>query len=111
LFWRTEGRGIQDVGVIEKVSFENIGASGQKEFKFTAPNGPYSCSGELISIVWALELAMTKGIIDKDAVRKEITISPTGQKIILCAEPISDSTKNVSKSVLGRLKDFFATTR
>jgi hypothetical protein len=82
LFWRTEGKGTQDVGIAETISIETTGASGQKDFKFTAPAGPYSFSGKLISIIWALELATTKG---NDSLRKEITISPTGQKII-CSE-------------------------
>jgi hypothetical protein len=82
LFWRTEGRGTQDVGIVETISVETQGASGQKDFKFTAPAGPYSFSGKLISIIWAMELATTKG---SDSLRKEITISPAGQKII-CSE-------------------------
>jgi hypothetical protein len=97
LFWRTEGRSTQDIGVAETAGFENPGASGQKDFKFTSPNGPYSFSGKLISIVWALELATVKG---KDVLRKEITISPTGQKITN-TESIPDSDENIAKGVLG----------
>jgi hypothetical protein len=82
LFWCTQGKGTQDAGVVETIAVENAGASGQKEFKFIAPAGPYSFSGKLISIIWAIELATTKG---SDSLRKEITISPSGQKII-CTE-------------------------
>jgi hypothetical protein len=82
LFWRTEGRGTQDIGVVETISIETPGASGQKDFKFTAPTAPYSFCGKLISIIWALELAATKG---KDALQKDLVISPTGQKIT-CTE-------------------------
>jgi hypothetical protein len=61
LFWSTEGKGTQDIGVVETISIETPGASGQKEFTFTAPACPYSFSGKLISIIWAMKLATTKG--------------------------------------------------
>ncbi len=98
LFWRTAGKGTEDIGVAETAGFENPAAFGQKDFKFTAPNGPYSFSGKLISIVWALELATAKG---KDVLRKEITISPTGQKIE-AGESIPNSDKNIAKGILGK---------
>jgi hypothetical protein len=82
LFWRTEGSGTQDVGVAETITFDNPGTSGQKDFKIIAPAGPYSFSGKLISIVWALELATAKG---KDTLRTHLIISPTGEKIV-CIE-------------------------
>jgi hypothetical protein len=82
LFWRTEGKGTKDIGVIETISIETAGASGQKEFKFMAPAGPYSFSGKLISIIWALELATVNG---KDSQRKDLVISPTGQTVV-CKE-------------------------
>lgn len=87
LFWRTEGKGTQDIGIVETISIETPGASGQKDFKFTVPTSPSSFAGKLISIIWALELATTKG---SDSLRKEITISPSGRKII-CSESFPDS--------------------
>ena len=84
LFWYTTGKGTRDVGVIETYRLDEPGASGSKDFSFTLPEGPYSFSGKLISLIWALELTCFP---DSDTVRREITVSPTGQEIILDARP------------------------
>ena len=80
LFWRTEGKGTQDVGVIETKKFDNPGSLAQKEFSFKIPTEPYSFSGRLISIVWALEACAYP---DEQTTRQEITISPTGKEVVL----------------------------
>jgi hypothetical protein len=84
LFWYTAGKGTRDVGVIETRPFDEPGAVGGKDFSFTLPDGPYSFSGKLISLIWALELTCSPG---SDTVRREITVSPTGQEIMLDARP------------------------
>ena len=84
LFWHTAGKGTQDVGVIDTRQFDEPGATGSKDFSFTLPEGPYSFSGKLISLIWALELTCSPG---SDTVRREITVSPTGQEIILGSRP------------------------
>ncbi len=84
LFWYTTGKGTRDVGVIETRQFDEPGAAGWKDFSFTLPDGPYSFSGKLISLIWALELTCSPG---SDTVRREITVSPTGREIILDARP------------------------
>ncbi len=80
LFWYTAGKGTRDVGVIETTQFDEPGAVGWKDFSFTLPDSPYSFSGKLISLIWALELTCSPG---SDTVRREIIISPTGQEILL----------------------------
>ena len=88
LFWRTEGKGTQDTGVAQTITFDNPGSSNQRDFRLTAPDGPYSFSGRLISIIWALELVEpSKG---KDYVRKEIVISPTGEEVV-CSNSVNES--------------------
>jgi hypothetical protein len=80
LFWYTSGKGTRDVGVVQTVPLEDPGSLGSKEFSFTLPQGPYSFSGRLISLIWALELTcMPDGAI----ARQEITVSPTGREILL----------------------------
>ena len=79
LFWRTEGKGTQDVEVIETKKFDNPGSLAQKEFCFKVPTEPYSFSGKLISIVWALEATSYP---DEQTTRQEITISPTGKEVL-----------------------------
>ena len=80
LFWYTSGKGTRDVGVVESQRFDEPGSRGSKEFSFTLPDGPYSFSGKLISLIWALELTCTPG---SETVRKEIVVSPTGREILL----------------------------
>jgi len=80
LFWRTEGKGSQDVGVVETVAFDGAGPEERREFRLRLPNGPYSFSGKLISLIWALELVAEPGA---DAGRQDITISPTGRELVI----------------------------
>ncbi len=78
LIWYTEGKGDEDVGLADKIKFENLYASDEKPFEFQLPIGPYSFSGRLISLTWALELQ-----VDKEVIRKEIVLSPNGNEIML----------------------------
>jgi hypothetical protein len=80
LFWYTAGKGTRDVGVIETRQFDEPGTVGWKDFSFTLPDGPYSFSGKLISLIWALELTCSPG---SETIRREITLSPTGHEIVL----------------------------
>jgi hypothetical protein len=80
LFWYTSGKGTRDVGMVETRRFDEPGACGSKDFSFTLPAGPYSFSGKLISLIWALELTCSPG---SETIRREITVSPSGQEIIL----------------------------
>jgi len=80
LFWHTQGKGTRDVGVVETLKFDNPGSLGQKEFSFKLPAGPYSFSGRLISLVWAVEAVSRPG---EETTRCEITISPTGREVVL----------------------------
>ena len=80
LFWYTAGKGTRDVGMAETLRFDEPGAYGSKDFSFPLPDGPYSFSGKLISLLWAMELTVFPG---SETVRREITLSPTGREIIL----------------------------
>ena len=46
----------------------------------TLPAGPYSFSGRLISLIWALELVAEPG---NHVARVEITLGPDGQEVVL----------------------------
>lgn len=78
LIWYTEGRGTEDVGLVEERRFENPQPANEGAFEFQLPAGPYSFSGSLISLIWALELK-----VDDEVLRKEITLSPSGEEIKL----------------------------
>jgi hypothetical protein len=66
--------------VVQTKRIDNPGALGSDPFSFTLPPGPYSFSGRLISLIWALELTCTPS---HETVRKEIVVSPTGREILL----------------------------
>ena len=80
LFWATEGRGDEDLEVVETVPFENPGAMDRRTFRMRLPQGPYSFSGKLITLTWGLEALAQPG--DR-AGSVQITLSPTGEEIRL----------------------------
>ncbi|HSU81139.1 MAG TPA: hypothetical protein VLR69_01915 [Thermoanaerobaculia bacterium] len=80
LLWYTEGKGDQDVTVVESVPLPNPGTDEVRPFQIRLPAGPFSFSGRLISLVWALEAVAEPG---SRAERLPITVSPTRQEILL----------------------------
>jgi hypothetical protein len=87
LFWYTAGKGTRDVGVVQTMKLDAPGSYGAKDFSFALPDEPYSFSGKLISLIWALELTCSPG---SDAVRRELTVAPTGREILLGSIPTRD---------------------
>jgi hypothetical protein len=80
LFWHTEGKGTRDVEVVKSISFNVAARQDRRDFSFQLPDSPYSFSGKLISVVWALELVL---LSTGETERLEIVISPTGAEIAL----------------------------
>jgi len=80
LFWYTQGKGDQDVGVVDTVAFSEPALLDRRSFRISLPAGPFSFSGKLISLIWALELVAEPG---SQAGRLEITVSPTRREILL----------------------------
>ena len=78
LFWYTRGKGDRDVGIVDSMSFPNPGIHDKRDFSFTLPAGPYSFSGRLISLIWALELVAKPMDLTE---RFPITVSPTGREV------------------------------
>lgn len=80
LVWSTQGKGTTDVQVVQQEQFDNPSLSENRRITFTLPESPYSFSGKLISLIWALELiAEPTGESD----RFELTMSPSGEEIEL----------------------------
>ncbi len=80
LFCYTEGRGTQDVEIVETRDFDAPTSSEERSFEFVLPAGPYSFSGKLVSLLWALELVVgDNGPVE----RIEIVLSPTAEEIDL----------------------------
>ena len=80
LFWFTRGKGTEDVNVVETVRFDNPLLEEARPVRFPLPEAPYSFSGKLISLIWALELVAEPS---GESTRLELTVSPTGQEILL----------------------------
>jgi hypothetical protein len=84
LFWYTRGKGTTDVQVVKIQRFDVVGPRGREEFRFVLPEEPYSFSGKLISLVWAVEAIAEPG--DR-SVRLELVVAPGGKEIQLQSVP------------------------
>ena len=80
LVWFTRGKGTEDGGIASSVAFDAPPAADTREFSFNAPNGPYSFSGTLIAVMWAVEFVVKPG---SEFQRIEIVIAPDAQEIHL----------------------------
>ena len=80
LIWFTRGKGTEDGATVETVTFDAAPAADTREFSFAAPNGPYSFSGTLIALIWAVEFVAHPG---SEFQRIEIVIAPDAQEIAL----------------------------
>lgn len=86
LFYYTEGRGTRDAIVVDELKI-----SGDQTFSFHLPEGPYSFSGELISLMWALELVADSA---EHSARLEFVLSPTGQEVNLHRYPVPEEMQD-----------------
>jgi hypothetical protein len=80
LFWYTSGKGTQNVGVVQTLPFGAPQRSDRRDFRIMLPQEPYSCSGTLVSIIWALELIVEP---DTETERVEFTMAPGGTEVML----------------------------
>ena len=83
LFWYTRGKGTEDVGLVDTVAFPDPQTTDQRTFRFALPEAPYSFSGKLISIIWAIELILEPG---PSVERREIVMSPSGREVVVAHE-------------------------
>ena len=80
LFWYTSGKGTEDVEIVGEVDRDHPGRQGELRFEFRLPLGPYSFSGSLITLQWALELVVQPG---GDTERMDLVIAPTAGEVRL----------------------------
>jgi hypothetical protein len=90
LFWFTRGKGTEDVQVENTVEFENPRVAESRTFQFCLPESPFSFSGKLISLIWAIELVAQPV---KAVSRLEIVVAPGGQEVLLNSLPESEIKK------------------
>lgn len=79
LIWFTRGKGTQDVGVVESKPIGEPRAKGQERIRFKLPDSPYSFSGQLVSLIWAVEVVASGGEVG----RWEFVLAPDGREILL----------------------------
>jgi hypothetical protein len=80
LFWYTSGKGTQDVENVATVAFQTPQTTDDRTFSVTLPRQPYSFSGKLISILWALELIVEPG---SNVERQDFVMSASGAEVVL----------------------------
>jgi hypothetical protein len=80
LFWHTSGKGTEDVEIVDRERTAAGGATGERGFSFRLPLGPYSFSGSLITLSWALELVVMPG---GDTERVDLVVAPTPVEVRL----------------------------
>jgi len=93
LFYYTEGRGTQDVELVETQQMQVPGA-----FAFQLPDGPYSFSGRLITLAWALELIIHPG---DSVTRLNFVLSPSAEEIDLTRYKIPEDIAKLTKKRTG----------
>lgn len=81
LYWYTSGKGTEDNEVVDTDRLSPVPASGSRKFAFELPEGPYSFSGQLISLNWGIEMVVDPGG-DSERVAPVI-VSPTRKEIVL----------------------------
>lgn len=82
--WNTSGKGTSDIGVASRTTIEHPSASDRQRVTVSLPEAPYSFSGRIVSVVWALELV---ALPSKKSYRAEIVIGPNGQEVLATGAP------------------------
>ncbi len=80
LFWFTSGRGTRDAQIIDSITVTEPSQVGRSRFSFRLPTEPYSISGKLISLTWAIEMVIEPG---ERSTRAEFMMAPGGSAIVL----------------------------
>ena len=80
LLWHTEGKGTEDVEIVDQIQIEMPRPHGHRDFRFRLPDFPWSFAGTLVSLVWAVEASLEpKGAVH----RVPIVSAPGGETIQL----------------------------
>lgn len=81
LFWFTSGKGDRDVAVVDRLLLANPpAAESRRPFRFELPAEPWSFSGSLVTLSWALEAV---ALPSNESVLLDLVVSPTDEEIRL----------------------------
>jgi hypothetical protein len=83
LIWFTLGKGSRDYAIVANQPIKQPAEIGESEFSFVAPDWPHSFSGELISLLWSIEVVE---LPSEDATEVEIVIAPGKKEVQLPRE-------------------------
>ena len=73
LLWHTEGKGDEAAETVSQIEVRSLSPVGHDRFAFETPTYPWSFSGKLVSLVWAVEASLEpRG----DLEREEIVVAP-----------------------------------
>ena len=97
LFWFTRGTGTEDAGIAQTIRFEQPLNQETRAFRFALPQAPYSFSGKLICLVWALELVVEPS---REVTRQELIVAPGCQEVRL--ESIASEPAKITCSLSWR---------
>ncbi len=78
LLWHTEGKGTEDVEIVDQIQIEMPRSHGHRDFRFRLPDFPWSFAGTLVSLVWAVEASLEP----KGAVERVAIVSAPGGEVI-----------------------------
>ena len=70
----------QDFAIVDTVVIDNPAEKGVEVEPIRLPSAPYSFSGKLVSLIWALELVAFPG---ETSTRVDITMAPDGKEVVL----------------------------
>lgn len=80
LGWFTRGKGTIDADTVWSVRWDDARQRDRREFRLQLPDGPYSFSGKLISLIWELELTVRPGDLSE---RLELVVGPHAAEVVL----------------------------
>jgi hypothetical protein len=75
LLWSTRGRGDRDFNVVARQVVPSPAARGSYQFRLQLPLAPYSFSGQLVSLIWAVEVL---AVSEELAGHAELVMGPGG---------------------------------
>ena len=97
LFYKTSGRGTEEIHIVAEQKWHADMIKGT--FEFTLPEQPYSFSGELISLTWGLEAVSSSG---KETSVYDISLTPSGQEIVLKSIDDDKASGGLFKKLKGK---------
>jgi hypothetical protein len=83
LVWYTRGKGDTDHAVVRRERLDAPRASDSRTVELQLPEAPYSFSGDLVSLVWAVRLDLFGAAKPKQI---EIVVAPLAREVVLNVE-------------------------